>query len=56
MSVDCSFMVIRRIRVWQLYFTFELITSKSWKMNKIIIIIIKDIFNLKTLKQSLKNT
>ena len=48
-------MVIRRIRGWQLYFTvFELITtSKFWKMNNRIV---KEIFNLKTLKQSLKNT
>ena len=34
--VSCLFMVICRIRVWQLYFiAFELtITSKLWKMNK----------------------
>ena len=37
--VDCSFMVIRCIRTWELYFTaLELIiTSKFWKKNKKII-------------------
>ena len=52
--VDCSFMVIRCIRVWQLYFTTceLLVTSQFLKMNKNK----KNIFNLKTPKQSLKDT
>ena len=51
--VNCSFMVIRRIRACQLHFTlFELIiTLKFWKMDNEKII--KYIFNLKTPKPSL---
>ena len=47
-----SFMVIRRTRAWQLYFTaFELIiTLKFWKMNKKI----RDIFILKLPNSLLK--
>ena len=53
--VVCSFMVIRRTRAWQLYFTaFELIiTLKFWKMNKKII---RDIFILKLPNSLLKMT
>ena len=53
--VDSSFMVICRIRVWQSFFTATelIITSELWKMNKKPK---KDIFNLKTPKQSLTDT
>ena len=50
--VDCLFMVISRIWTWQSFFTaFELIITQNFgkwiKSNK------KDVFNLKTPKQSL---
>ena len=53
--VDCLFMVICHIWAWQSFFaTFELIvTSKLWKWIKNNE---KDIFDLKTHKQSLKDT